>query len=254
MAKLSQEQARQPKSRSQVIKKWILHHKIETTAILVCLMGAVVILCLVFVGGDSNDSVPAPNTQTPGDSSTNEDSPSDTPVDGGSDAPPPAPAPDLVEDSPIFKKLALLTDLQDTTSPQYEAADWLIALDFLKLSASSSSLEQRFALATFYFATGGGLSSKEGWTRCSAVPPPVENEETEAASNMQCVVRDGKVICAERENFETCEFTDEYGAVSQGKRFLSPVDECEWFGITCDDNGVVTMIDIGTCVQMFAIV
>lgn len=138
-----------------------------------------------------------------------------------------------------------MTNLEDSNSPAYQAADWLIAFDFLKLTANAPSLQQRFALATLYFATGGGLASKEGWTRCSAVPPPSENEATQAASNMQCVVRDGKIICAEQSNFEECVFTDDFGYALQGKRFLSPVDECEWFGITCDANGIVTMIDIG---------
>jgi len=210
-----------------------------------------VILCLVFVRGDG-ESQPAPIANTPtttsgGDTTTNGDNDDAGGDDSfSSDAPPPAPDTDIVMDSAIFQKLSLLTDLQDTTSPQYAAADWLVAFDFLKLGENDPALQQRFALATFYMATGGGLAEKQGWTRCSAVPPPSENEQTEAASNMQCVLREGKIICAEKNHFEICDVSDEYGTVSQGKRFLSPVSECEWFGITCDANGVVTMIDIGT--------
>ena len=241
MPKVDKEQARslqERKSRFQIFKNWILHHKIETTAILTCIIGVIVILCLVFVGGDSGQPAPG-NAETPSDSSSPNNPPS------------PAPDTDIVLDSPIFQKLSLVTDLQDSNAPAYKAADWLIAFDFLKLTANAPNLQQRFALATLYFATGGDLSSKQGWTRCSAVPPPAENNPTtEAVSNMQCVVRDGKIICAEQSNFEQCQYTDDPGSTLQGKRFLSPVDECEWFGVTCDANGIVTMIDIGTCCNM----
>ena len=259
------EQARMnqlPPSRWSVIKRWILHHKIETTAILVCFLGAAVILALVYTGdGKSSNGVPpppAPSTNTEGDGTSDgdasnttsgEDITTSSPNDNNGDTnSAPSPAPDIVLDSPIFQKLALWTDLQDVNSPQYQAADWLIALDFLKLGANAENLQQRFALATLYLSTGGGITSKQGWTRCSAVPPAMESSATEAASDMQCVVRDGKILCAERENFELCEFTnDENGKdVQQGKRFLSAVHECEWFGITCDDNNVVMKIDVGT--------
>lgn len=259
MTKLEKEQARglERPSRWQGVKKWLMSHKIETTAILVCLLGTAAILAIVYV---PSDEAPSPtsvvNTPNTGDS---ESTPNNGDV-GGTDAPsgneeesddivgdvpPPAPSTDAIMDSPIFQKLLLLTDLQDTSSPQYKAADWLIALDFLKLGAEAPNLQQRFALATFYMATGGGLAIKNGWTRCSAVPPPTENDNNEAASNIQCMVHNGNVICAERGNFETCDFTDDSGTMSQGYRFLSPVNECEWFGITCDDSGVVTRIDIG---------
>jgi hypothetical protein len=258
MTKLEKEQARglERPSRWQGVKKWLMSHKIETTAILVCLLGTAAILAIVYV---PSDEAPSPtsvvNTPNTGDS---ESTPNNGDV-GGTDAPsgneeesddivgdvpPPAPSTDAIMDSPIFQKLLLLTDLQDTSSPQYKAADWLIALDFLKLGAEAPNLHQRFALATFYMATGGGLAIKNGWTRCSAVPPPTENDNNEAASNIQCMVHNGNVICAERGNFETCDFTDDSGTMSQGNRFLSPVNECEWFGITCDDSGVVTRIDI----------
>lgn len=75
MPKVDKEQARsleQRKSRSQIFKNWILHHKIETTAILTCIIGVIVILCLVFVGGDSGQAAPAnngtPNSDVNGDS------------------------------------------------------------------------------------------------------------------------------------------------------------------------------------------
>jgi hypothetical protein len=260
MTKLDKEQARalERPSKWQSAKKWLVSHKIETTAILVCVIGAAAILAIVYA--PSNDAPsPAPATNFPNTGSS-ESTPNGDNVgtpdmssgdgEGGDDigsggAPSPAPGSDAVMNSPIFQKLSLLTDLQDTSSPPYKAADWLIALDFLKLGVDSPNLQQRFALATFYMATGGGLVTKDGWVKCSAVPPLVENDNSEAASNIQCVVHNGKVVCAEKGNFETCEYTDEFGSMSQGNRFLSAVDECEWFGISCNENGVVTRIDIG---------
>ena len=235
-----------------------MSHKIETTAILVCLIGTAAILAIVYAPSDKAPS-PTPVANTPNTGKWCESTPNGDDVEGtdmpsgdeeegddtGGDVPPPAPGTDAIMDSPIFQKLLLLTDLQDTSSPQYKAADWLIALDFLKLGANDPNLQQRFALATFYMATGGGLATKNGWTRCSAVPPPAENDNSQAASNIQCVVHNGNVICAERGNFETCSFTDDTGTMSEGNRFLSAVNECEWFGITCDTSGVVTRIDIG---------
>lgn len=250
MTKVSQEQARsiERKSRCQAMKQWILRYKIETTGVLVVLLGAIVILCLVYIPSDSNNTTTDAPVNTDDTNGSDTSTPTDNNNNNAPSSTPPGPAPDdLIADSPIFQKLALLSDLQDPLSPQYKAADWLVALDFLKISEKSSSLHQRFALATLYLSTGGGLTSRNGsWTRCSAVPPLEENSAEQAASNMQCILRDGKIICAEKGNFETCAFTDEEGVLIQGKRFLSPVSECEWYGVTCNENGVVTMIDIGT--------
>jgi hypothetical protein len=151
-----------------------------------------------------------------------------------------------------MNELALLTDpaiLFDETSPQYKAAEWLISLDSLKLNATSPNLAHRYALATLYTATGGSLISAEGWKACGAVPPESTSINT-TASGVQCIVRDGKVICANQESFENCTYTDGLEVVVEGKRFMSASTECEWYGVECNDQDSVIKINVGTQIEV----
>ena len=75
------------------------------------------------------------------------------------------------------------------------------------LCPDSPYLVQRYVLALFYFATDG-----DNWPLCSA-------DET----STPCVDENGTEIV----------------------RFLSNTNECEWYGVVCDFDKFVTLIEIG---------
>jgi hypothetical protein len=60
--------------------------------------------------------------------------------------------------------LAYSTDesLQDPTSPQYRAADWVANEDQIQADLNDPTFAQRYLLAVFYFSTGG-----DDWEECS---------------------------------------------------------------------------------------
>jgi hypothetical protein len=270
--KVDPEQAREVESRFQVAKRWVLRHKIETTAIIVVIVGIVFIVTSVVGGGGGgggSDASPVPqiqqpptdgggnigNTTTDTENTTGTDTPpTGTPSDATSDpSQKPTDKPSHILNSPIMTELSLLTDpaiLFDESSSQYKAAEWLISFDPLKLNATSPNLRQRYALATLYTATGGSLiSAKAGsWKACGAVPPETESTSTKntSAAGVQCIIRDGKVICATQESFETCNYMDRFGVLTEGKRFMSAATECQWYGVECNDQDSVIKINIGT--------
>ena len=96
------------------------------------------------------------------------------------------------------------TKIRDLDNPQGLAADWIINKDFRK-ECPSEKIVQRWVIAVFYFATNG-----EFWDKCSAA---------------------GSDPCGSEFPFE--------GA----RRFLSDFNECEWAGITCNDDDCVTEIE-----------
>lgn len=255
MVKVDPEQAREVEPRWQTVKRWIMRHKIESTAIIVIIVGIVVVVNS-FVGGGGGSEATAtipPIQQPPADGNT-----TDTPYTYTPNTPSDPPAEEDIFNSPIITELALLTDpaiLYDVTSPQYKAAKWLIVDDSLKLDATSPNLRQRYALAALYTATGGGwLDNSQGWKACSAVPP--ESSGNTSATGVQCVVREGKVLCTDQGSFELCSYVDRFGDTVEGKRFLSATNECEWYGIKCDEGNSVIEINIctlhirmGTCVR-----
>ena len=141
--------------------------------------------------------------------------PSTTPSLGPSVSTQPSPYPTL-EDCLISKEeraariFALLdaagdaTKIRDQRTPQGLAADWLINQDFRK-ECPDEKIVQRWVVAVFYFSTDG-----ESWSRCSA------------AGSDPC----GSLF----------PFVGE-------RRFLSDFSECEWAGITCNDDDCVTEIE-----------
>jgi hypothetical protein len=93
---------------------------------------------------------------------------------------------------------------QDRSSAQFQAARWLANEDsFIQGKDDvSAKFYQRYALAVFYFALGGG-----SWNVCYR----------------------GDLKC-------------------DNTRFgfwLSDRDECNWLGVSCNDNGLVTHLDFG---------
>lgn len=97
--------------------------------------------------------------------------------------------------------------LQNDTTSQGQAIQWLINEDKANRCPDNPKLIQRWAMATFYFATGG-----EQWFRCS--------RNTSATDN-----------CGANPPF------------AGDDRFLSERNECFWAGIKCSVDGCVTEIE-----------
>jgi hypothetical protein len=133
----------------------------------------------------------------------------------------------------------------DPTTPQARALEWITNEDAIvptlcpNIEGSGCKLDgvnpmvQRYALATFYFATNG-----DDWTQCSAPA----NGDTLTAANDACnrIVTPFGV-----EN-------DRVGDTSTDA-WLGPVNECFWGGVACwgadtpNLNLCVDQLDFGEC-------
>lgn len=108
---------------------------------------------------------------------------------------PPTSASTTERDKFMFSTKIYDKDRYDSDDENYKLAiDWIAYDDPAKITVDGPRLETRFALASFYFSTGGEMS----WTNCT-------REDT---SNQTC---------------------DDDGV----ERFLSESHECSWFGVTC---------------------
>jgi hypothetical protein len=94
----------------------------------------------------------------------------------------------------------------DISTPQGQATDWLINEDEFVICPDDKKLIQRWVLAVVYFSTNG-----DEWFQCGAVN-----------------LTDG---CGAQDPF------------SGEERFLSPVGECEWAGISCLDDECITELE-----------
>jgi hypothetical protein len=104
------------------------------------------------------------------------------------------------------------------------------AVEWFHVDRSTNMYEtmnlQRFALTWFwYHTTNNGL---DPWLSCN--PPNSARDETKQCSFLDVVNVDFPELC--------------YDTAEDGIRWLSATDECDWSGIQCDDNGIVTSIDL----------
>jgi len=112
----------------------------------------------------------------------------------------------------ILETVSDPTSLNNNTTPQGKAAEWLVSVDEAHLCPGEDytcprRLVQRYALAVIYFATGG-----DDWTKCS---------------------------------FSDGNCGNEYPFVNQ-ESFLSGSHECQWAGIDCLVQSMcVTVINFG---------
>jgi hypothetical protein len=90
----------------------------------------------------------------------------------------------------------------DSTTPQFQATDWLINKDARNLCPGDDSVTQRYAAATLYYAMNG-----DNWDRCAA--------DNSSSNNSVCPLNN---------------------------RWLSPDSECFWNGVTCDDEEEIQSI------------
>jgi hypothetical protein len=125
--------------------------------------------------------------------------------------------------------LSLLSDVSSAATPNFNSASpqdlalkWLIHNDvFVSCldEESTSTIVQRYVLAVLYFSTSGG-----NWSDCSA---------SETLTEETCGLKVSTLYSEHAPNGGT-------------KAWLSPVSECEWGGVICNqDTMQVDQIEIG---------
>mmetsp|Transcript_3500 Transcript_3500/g.7623 ORF Transcript_3500/g.7623 Transcript_3500/m.7623 type:complete len:763 (-) Transcript_3500:160-2448(-) len=109
-------------------------------------------------------------------------------------------------------------DFASQGSPQRRALDFIIDDDLQQLCPDDPTLAQRYIAVVFYYSTDG-----PDWTECSA-PDDISDPTAVAEANASCSIRgDGSQLAGD-------------------KAWLTDVTECEWGGITCDNNGNVVSL------------
>jgi len=148
-----------------------------------------------------------------------------------------------------FRNIALtVTDaatLDDPSSAQAQALDWIINEDFVDSPCPEDGpceTVQRYIMAAFYFAADGG-----NWDQCNAAND-LSSPESVAIADSQC----NRVVTPFPVN------NPRIGDTSTAS-WLSPVDECEWGGLACwgtDDTrrGCMDQIDFGETSEMFVFI
>ena len=135
----------------------------------------------------------------------------------------PTVAPARPGSSGIVEQLQLIVGsevLNDSQGPYYQAKEWIINEDPLKLSPSDANLVQRFLLAVIYFQ----LHERGNWFSCNA--PTKENP------NDSCLFQ--KLVNI---------YPREYRSIAW-YRWLSGIHECSWAGLLCDEFHQLRSIDL----------
>jgi hypothetical protein len=124
---------------------------------------------------------------------------------------------------------ALLSDLSvldDPTSPQSKARDWILYDDPAGLvDCTSSNLIQRWALATFYFATTKDNNTQ--WLGCAPTVDPIDTD---------CI---GYTLTDELRGTPRKDRTYTQDIIDQ-KQWLKHANECLWYGAYCGDGNDVS--------------
>jgi hypothetical protein len=146
--------------------------------------------------------------------------------------------------------------LEEPGSPPNMAYNWIMEQDEMRWDQEYPTMVQRFLLATFYFATGGRLTTAS-WHVCSAVPNnQLQGQTNTNAFATKCVSENEKDndadtttrVCAKFIDFNECpEYYERFELEAPSnpkKRWLSWTNECDWYGIVCDQQGLVTEISL----------
>ena len=106
--------------------------------------------------------------------------------------------------------------LDDPSSPQARALHWIMNDDGMTLDIDSPEWTQRYIMASFYFATGGG-----DWDECNA---PKDNSQSAIdEANENCTLSATQYNIGKKRVYGT-------------KPWLSPVPVCEWASTACHDT------------------
>ncbi|KAL7505932.1 hypothetical protein ACHAXN_011630 [Cyclotella atomus] len=112
----------------------------------------------------------------------------------------------MIEDN-VLERNATFNEMK-VTDPRYLALDWIVNEDRLQLTVTDSNLLQRYTLALLAYSFD--LISWE---------------------------------CGMVKDLDSCNITDDYDDYAL---WLSRTDECPWYGVECDDSGVVTGLDLSS--------
>mmetsp|Transcript_6093 Transcript_6093/g.10810 ORF Transcript_6093/g.10810 Transcript_6093/m.10810 type:complete len:485 (-) Transcript_6093:128-1582(-) len=152
-----------------------------------------------------------------------------TSIDGVANVPTEAPTQSRF--SCIARRTAFLSDpstLDDPASPQSRALWWITNEDPLGLDCGTNQfLLQRYALAVFYFST---TKDDSKWLGCGPTEEPTDTDCTgfQLLSNGNIPLKNRK-----------------YKEIPNQKQWLKGTNECEWYGILCQDEGLVVAINLG---------
>jgi|EP00970_Alexandrium_tamarense_P010802 hypothetical protein len=112
----------------------------------------------------------------------------------------------------ILRNVSLESDLDNPSSPQGRASQWIINEDILRVCPENErELVQRYVAAVFYFSVGGG-----SWGQCNA-PDDLNDAAAVDKANADC-------------KLSTNTFPDD---ASGSNAWLTASNECEWGGIAC---------------------
>lgn len=123
----------------------------------------------------------------------------------------------------IIEQLELIVGaevLNDPSSAEYRAKEWIIDVDPLQLGSQDIGLSQRYVLAVLYFK----LHEDGDWRSCNA---PSESDPSD--------------ICNYQKQVSI--FPREFRSVASS-RWLSGDHECRWAGLGCDDFNQLRTIDL----------
>ncbi|KAL3936794.1 MAG: hypothetical protein SGBAC_007967 [Bacillariaceae sp.] len=175
-------------------------------------------------------------------------SPSEASVDNASPQPVVSINPDtLLEELRSIFGLEVTTKLQSQNSPLSMAYNWIIDQDEYVKTNPNAATVQRFMLAAFYYATGGRRAVST-WSFCGAAPETThKDEDRDTALPIRCVFEGGESACAFLDEFLECPeyYRDwEEPPTAPKKRWLSNSMECDWYGISCTNDGEVYQISL----------
>jgi hypothetical protein len=260
MIEMGQEQKnneiQQRRQRRAVWSEFILKVRLELFVAMTIMVGLIAVMAYVLVASRRSDTV---TTNTHNNESADNLWYKTPPLSGGGFEPAPSPTqpspsqplafvkpggPPLPSIDEQLSEVIEMSRLQDRRTPIGRAYRWISQQDDLKSINNYPTVVQRFTLAAFYFSTGGGRTSAT-WEMCSAVPTDLAMERNTFST--RCVMDDGvedeEVLCAKAEAFLEC---DEHLANMElpppefpKRRWLSGVSECDWYGVSCDHNGIV---------------
>jgi hypothetical protein len=108
----------------------------------------------------------------------------------------------------------------NTESPYVKALQWITHEDPLQILPESTNFIQRYVLAYMYYAT----SVDRPWSSCTKAT----SNETDDCIFLKTISADGQDV-----------------AEIPWKRWLGNTSECDWAGISCNDNKQVLTIDLG---------
>lgn len=149
-------------------------------------------------------------------------------------------AQDLVQQMLGVNNLVLLEEWDAQASPEAQALYWITHKDPAQLTVHDATFLQRYLAAYFYYSTSQTSSSSSAnsptsWTHCG---PPLVAPFTASNRNQTDSL--------------TCTWqSQQFAAPQVSARWLTNATECQWAGISCDNQGQIRSIEMSEFVSLF---